>query len=64
MTEERFETRLARVRAIVERLEAADVPLEEGIRLFQEGMDLCRQLSQELEQARLVIEEATRQEGQ
>lgn len=62
MSETSFEDRLARVRAIVARLEEAEVPLEEGMALFREGMDLCRGLAQELEQARLLVEEAMRPE--
>jgi exodeoxyribonuclease VII small subunit len=63
MSEMYFEERLARVRAIVARLEDPEVPLEEGMQLFQEGMRLCRQCDEELKQARLVVEEAMRQEG-
>lgn len=62
MSEMHFEERLARVRAIVTRLEDPEVPLEEGLRLFQEGMRLCQQCDEELKQAHLVVEEAMRKE--
>jgi len=53
-----FETRLARIRAIVARLDTPDVPLEEGMALFQEGMALCRKCTEDLERARIIVEEA------
>lgn len=53
-----FEKRLERVREIVALLEAGDVPLEEGVQLFQEGVRLSRECSLELEQARIIVENA------
>lgn len=53
-----FEKRLERVREIVSLLEAGDVPLEEGVQLFQEGVRLSRECSLELEQARIIVENA------
>jgi len=38
----RFEEILARLRGLVERLESGNLPLEESLRAFEEGMDLCR----------------------
>lgn len=53
-----FEKRLERVREIVALLEAGDVPLEESVQLFQEGVRLSRECSLELEQARIIVENA------
>ena len=38
----RFEEILTRLRGLVERLESGNLPLEESLRAFEEGMDLCR----------------------
>jgi exodeoxyribonuclease VII small subunit len=38
----RFEDVLGRLRGIVERLEGGNLPLEESLRAFEEGMELCR----------------------
>jgi exodeoxyribonuclease VII small subunit len=39
---ERFEDLLGRLRGLVERLEGGNLPLEESLRAFEEGMELCR----------------------
>jgi exodeoxyribonuclease VII small subunit len=39
---ERFEELLGRLRGLVERLEGGNLPLEESLRAFEEGMELCR----------------------
>jgi exodeoxyribonuclease VII small subunit len=39
---ERFEDLLGRLRGIVERLEGGNLPLEDSLRAFEEGMELCR----------------------
>ncbi len=39
---ERFEDILGRLRGIVEKLEGGNLPLEESLRAFEEGMELCR----------------------
>ena len=49
-----FEKRLERVREIVALLEAGDVPLEEGVRLFQKGVRLSGEYALELKQARII----------
>ena len=41
-TPERFEDLLGRLRGLVERLESGNLPLEESLRAFEEGMDLCK----------------------
>jgi exodeoxyribonuclease VII small subunit len=39
---DRFEDLLGRLRALVERLEGGNLPLDESLRAFEEGMDLCK----------------------
>jgi exodeoxyribonuclease VII small subunit len=41
-TQERFEDLLGRLRAIVERLEGGNLPLEDSLKAFEEGMELCK----------------------
>lgn len=53
-----FEKRLERVREITALLEGGDLPLEQGVKLFQEGVRLSRECSAELEQARVIVENA------
>jgi len=57
-TQQTFEKRLERVREITALLESGDLPLEQGVKLFQEGVRLSRECSAELEQARIVVESA------
>jgi exodeoxyribonuclease VII small subunit len=39
---ERFEELLGRLRGLVERLESGNLPLEESLKAFEEGMVLCK----------------------
>ena len=57
-TQVTFEKRLERVREITALLEGGDLPLEQGVKLFQEGVRLSRECAAELEQARIVVESA------
>ncbi len=52
----RFDEILARLRALVERLESGNLPLEEGLRYFEEGMELCRQGAAVLDKAEKRVE--------
>lgn len=54
-TQGEFERRLERLRQIVERLEQTDLPLEEGVALYKEGLQLAQACRQELERARHEI---------
>jgi len=47
-----FEERLERLKGIVERLERGDLPLEEGVALYKEGLTLAQACSKQLETAR------------
>jgi len=46
-----FEKQLTQLETVVERLERGDLPLDESVRLFEEGMKLSQACKQELEQA-------------
>jgi exodeoxyribonuclease VII small subunit len=52
----RFDDILARLRALVERLESGNLPLEDGLRFFEEGMELCRQGAAVLDKAEKRVE--------
>ncbi|MDY0274870.1 MAG: exodeoxyribonuclease VII small subunit [Desulfomicrobium sp.] len=54
-----FEKRLERIKEIISLLEKGDLPLEQGVSLFQEGVLLSKECSTELEQARIIVEAAT-----
>jgi exodeoxyribonuclease VII small subunit len=52
----RFEEILLRLRGLVERLESGNLPLEESLRAFEEGMDLCRRGTAILDGAEKKVE--------
>lgn len=47
-----FEERLERLKEIVSGLERGDLPLEDGVSLFKEGLELAHGCSSQLEKAR------------
>lgn len=47
-----FEASMARLREIVEKLEGGSLPLEEGVTLFREGVELARSCRERLDKAR------------
>jgi exodeoxyribonuclease VII small subunit len=51
-----FEQSLARLEAIVRKLESANLPLDEAMKLFEEGMLLSRDCQKQLEQAEARVE--------
>ena len=53
---ERFEDILGRLRALVDRLEGGNLPLEESLRAFEEGMELCRRGTAILDGAEKKVE--------
>jgi len=57
-----FEEALARLEAIVKSLEDGDLPLEESLRLFEEGVSLTRLCAGRLEEAQRRIDVLTRGE--
>jgi exodeoxyribonuclease VII small subunit len=54
--EPRFDEILSRLRAIVERLESGNLALEDSLRFFEEGMELCRQGAGVLDKAEKRVE--------
>ena len=51
-----FENNMARLEQIVRAMERGDVPLEESLKLFQEGTELVRSCGKLLDDAKLQIE--------
>ena len=50
-----FEGNMQRLEQIVRAMERGDVPLEESLKLFQEGTELVRSCNQLLENAQLQV---------
>ena len=55
--DEPFEDVMERLGGVVERLEKGELPLEESLAMFEEGVRLSRIGSQRLDEAELRIEE-------
>ncbi|WP_058303724.1 exodeoxyribonuclease VII small subunit [Gorillibacterium timonense] len=58
-----FEEAMERLEGIVTRLESGDVPLEQAIEWFQEGMKLSQLCGQKLEQVERKIEMLVAENG-
>ncbi|WP_159882233.1 exodeoxyribonuclease VII small subunit [Paenibacillus puerhi] len=58
-----FEQAIEQLEKIVARLESGDVPLEQAIELFQDGMRLSQLCGQKLEQVERKIEILLEEEG-
>ena len=56
MSDLKFEDCLARLEQIVTALEAGNLPLEESLKVFEEGVTLARQCSRYLDDAERRIE--------
>ena len=54
--QDRFDDLLARLRALVEKLEGGNLPLEDGLRCFEEGMTLCKRGAEILDRAERRVE--------
>ncbi len=63
MTDFKFEDALARLEQIVHTLEAGNLPLEESLKAFEEGIALARHCAKYLEEAERRIELLTRDES-
>ena len=63
MSDLKFEDSLARLEQIVSQLEAGNLPLEESLKVFEEGIALARSCAKYLEEAEKRIEILTRDEG-
>ncbi|MUM78674.1 exodeoxyribonuclease VII small subunit [Pseudodesulfovibrio sp. F-1] len=55
MSGESFEERLARLKDVVDRLEQGDLPLEQGVALYKEGLALAQACGKQLETARQEV---------
>lgn len=55
-----FESAMKRLDEIVEQLESGELPLEESLRLFEEGMGLSKRAGDLLDQAQRKVEALTR----
>jgi len=51
-----FEDALSQLESIISQLENGDLPLEESLKLFEEGMKLSRFCNQRLNEARKKVE--------
>jgi exodeoxyribonuclease VII small subunit len=51
MVERKFEQAMKRLEEIVQSLESAELPLEDSLSIFEEGMKLARFCSKKLEEA-------------
>jgi len=63
MAEKKFEKAMERLEGIVESLEKGDLPLEDSLKVFEEGMELVNFCSRKLEEAEqkvtLLIQEGS-----
>ena len=60
MSDIKFEDALLRLEQIVDRLEAGNLPLEESLKVFEEGVGLARHCARYLDDAEKRIELLTR----
>ncbi|GAA4709793.1 exodeoxyribonuclease VII small subunit [Brevibacillus fulvus] len=63
-TELTFEEAMKRLEEVVNRLESGDIPLEEAIMLYQEGMKLSRICGLKLEAIEAQITQLLEEDGQ
>ncbi|MCH8569608.1 MAG: exodeoxyribonuclease VII small subunit [Balneolales bacterium] len=60
----RFEEALSRLENIVQQLEQSELPLEESVKQFEEGLRLSRYCSKILETAELRVEQIKQSDNQ
>lgn len=60
MAEMKFEDALKKLEKIVEDLESGELSLDEALKKYQEGIELSRQCSQRLENAKKKIDVLTK----
>jgi len=63
MSDLKFEDQLGRLEEIVGALEAGNLPLEESLRIFEEGVSLARACARYLDEAERRIEILARDES-
>ncbi len=54
-----FENGLERLRQIVDKLEGGDLPLEDGVKLYKEGLTLAKSCGKQLDAAKHEVEIVT-----
>jgi len=57
MSEKTFEDQLKALETIVKVLEEGDLPLEEAMQKYQDGMSLAKKAAERLEKAKVVLKE-------
>jgi len=62
--EPNFEENLKRLEAIVEQLETKEAPLDDSLKLFEEGVKLTRSCQQTLEHAKNKVELLIKESGE
>ena len=63
MKDIKFEDAVQRLEQIVDQLEAGDLPLEQSLKVFEEGVALARRCAKYLEEAEKRIELLTKDEA-
>ena len=56
MSKDRFEENFKKLEQVVNRLENGDLPLEDAVKLFEEGMRLSRLCSERLSEVQKKVE--------
>ena len=64
MSKEKFEEALDKLEAIVRRMEAGEMTMEESLKAFEEGIKLARFCTKKLDEADRRVELLLRQEGE
>lgn len=62
MAKDKFEESLGRLEEIVRKMEAGDMPLEESLKAFEEGIKLVRLCTKKLDEAERRVEILLKQE--
>ena len=63
MKEESFESAIKRLEDIVSKMEGGELPLDESLALFEEGVKLSRVLNKRLEEAERKVEMLVKDES-
>lgn len=63
MKEESFESAIKRLEEIVAKMEGGELPLDESLALFEEGVKLSRVLGKRLEEAERKVEMLVKDES-
>ncbi len=59
-----FETALAELQSIVNALEKSDMPLEDALKAFENGVKLTRSCQQQLNDAKQRVDQLIEQDGE